>query len=162
MGNRTWIYHTTEEPKIIDADDKESFYEDGWCDSPAEFINLKDMGVDPDDVIAVQQLGDTVQGIVDSLNGALNLDEMNMMDIVKYASDHFGMELDIKKDISELRAEVLDAINGQKAEVPVMIKKMRKSALIEYASKHYDADLDDSKKVGELRAEVQAMIDDNS
>ena len=76
MSSKRWIYHETEKPKIIDSDKYESFYDDGWRDSPACFIKVADFDVDPDDDVAVQNLGDTVQGVVDALNGALNLDEM--------------------------------------------------------------------------------------
>jgi len=162
MGYRTWIYHKTEKPKIIDSDDYESFHEEGWRDSPAPFLSVKDFDVDPDDMAAVQQLGDVVQGIVDSLNGALNLDEMDVEGLEEYASEHFGQEIDVEKDIDELRVEIRAMIDGKKAEVVPIIKSMKAKALIKYAKDNFGQDLDKKQGVKALRVAVQAMIDGNS
>lgn len=162
MGHRTWIYHKTEQPKIIDSDERDKYFEDGWDDSPAKFISLKDFDIDPDDAIAVQNLGETVQGIVDAMNGALNLDEMEASEIKEYAHMHFGKEVDVEKDIEELRVEVRAMIDGKKAEVIPIIKKMKAPALVKYAKDKFGQDLDKKLGVKVLRVEVQAMIDGNS
>ena len=112
MGHRTWIYHKTEEPKIIDSDDRESFFEQGWRDSPAPFIKLADFDVDPDDQVAVQQLGDSVQGVADALNGALNIGEMDKDELIEYASESYGKDLDGRKGVKKLRVDVQAMIDG--------------------------------------------------
>jgi hypothetical protein len=112
MGFRQWIYHETEAPKIIDSDNFDLFYDEGWRDSPAPFIKVADFDLDADDAVGVQQLGDTVQGIVDSTNGALNIDKMKKAELFEYASDHFGVELDESMHLAQLRAEIKVLING--------------------------------------------------
>jgi len=162
MGHRAWIYHKTEQPKIIDSDDMEEYKEEGWRESPAPFLSVKDFDVDPDDMVAVQQLGDTVQGVVDALNGALNLDEMDIEGLEEYALEHFGQEIDAEKDIDELRVEIRTMIDGKKAEVVPIIKSMKAKALIKYAKDNFGQDLDKKEGVKALRVSVQAMIDGNS
>lgn len=34
MGHPTWVYHDTEEAKVVDSDDCETLVKDGWRDSP--------------------------------------------------------------------------------------------------------------------------------
>ena len=111
MGRR-WIYHATEEPKIIENEKFEAYEEKGWKDSPAYFIKLPDVGVDPDDHMAVQQFGEAVEGIKDSLNGALNINEMDKNDLEEYAREHFGTELDKRQKLKTLRKQVQALING--------------------------------------------------
>lgn len=109
---KRWVYHKTKEPIIVDADDAQSYYDKGWKDSPRLFVKTTDFGVDPDDHIAVQQLGEAIEGVADSLNGALNLGEMDKNELGEYASDHFGEDIDKRKNISKLRNEVQVMIDG--------------------------------------------------
>jgi len=37
MDNPTWIYHKTQEPRIVPASDCAAMYEQGWSDTPATF-----------------------------------------------------------------------------------------------------------------------------
>ena len=83
MKYRTWIYHKTEEPKIVFSDEVESYFKEGWADTPAKFIEL------PENDLAAQNTIDAVKGVTESLNGALNLDEMTKAELVKYAKKHF-------------------------------------------------------------------------
>jgi len=112
MGFRTWIYHETEEPKIIDSDDFEQYEKNGWADTPAKFIKLDDFGVDPDDHISVQQLGDAVEGVAKSLNGALNIWKMDKDELEEYAREHYGTELDKRQKLKTLRKQVQVLIDG--------------------------------------------------
>jgi hypothetical protein len=112
MGHRDWIYHDTEQPKIIDSDEMESYKEDGWRESPAPFIKIADFDIDPDDSVGIQQLGDTVQGVTDALNGALNIDEMDKDQLEEYALENFGIDLDKRKNEDKLRDEVRAMIDG--------------------------------------------------
>lgn len=107
---KCWIYHKTNEPKIVNSKDAQSFYDNGWVNSPAEFTKTTDFGVDADDPIAVQNLGETVEGLVDQLNGQLNLGEMKNRELIAYASKHFGKDIKGKKQI--LIAQIESFIHG--------------------------------------------------
>ncbi len=111
MGRR-WIYHETEDPIIIDNKEFEDYKEDGWKDSPASFIKLTDVGIDPDDAMAVQIFGESVEGVKNSLNGALNINKMTKKELEEYASEHFSTELDRRQKISTLRAQVNVLVSG--------------------------------------------------
>lgn len=106
---KCWIYHVTEEPQIVDADEAQSYYDDGWADSPANFIKTTDCGVDPDDEIGVQALGEAVEGVKDMANGALNLEEMKPKQLKAYAKTHFNKE--IKGHSKKLVKQIKDMIN---------------------------------------------------
>jgi len=41
MGHPQWIYHRTEEPRIIDSDDLAGYVEEGWATTPATFRQSK-------------------------------------------------------------------------------------------------------------------------
>ncbi|MCK5602176.1 hypothetical protein KAR91_09915 [Candidatus Pacearchaeota archaeon] len=110
--SKRWIYHKTDEPKIIENEEFESYEKEGWKDSPAHFIKLPDVGVDPDEPMAVQQFGEAVEGVVNSLNGALNIDEMDKHELEEYAREHFGAELDKRQKLKTLRKQVQTLIDG--------------------------------------------------
>ena len=112
MGHRTWIYHATEEPKIIDSDDFESHEEDGWRDSPAFFLKPEDFSIKDGDKKSSQDAADAIEGVKDSLNGALNLKHMNRSKLDEYASEHFDMEPDPTKSHKKVLKEVRAKING--------------------------------------------------
>lgn len=103
---KRWIYSATEEPKIIDNKEYDKYEKEGWLDTPASFIKLTDVGVDPDDSFAVQTFGESVEGVVESLNGQLNLEKMTKIKLAEYASDHYGCELDLKLKKKVLRGQV--------------------------------------------------------
>lgn len=108
--SRTWIYHATEEPKIVDMDEAQSYYDDGWKDSPIYFVKTTDFDVDPEDKMKVQHLGETIEGVKDALNGALNFGEMSHKELDEYADVNFGRKL--KGTLSD-KIEILeDLING--------------------------------------------------
>ena len=111
--SKKWIYHETENPFIIESEEFESYEKDGWRDSPAHFIKLTDHGIDSDDHMAVQQFGEAVEGVVDSLNGALNVDKMDKLELEEYAREHFGTELDRRQKIKTLRKQVHALISGE-------------------------------------------------
>lgn len=39
MSYKIWIYHKTEDPRIIDSEEWERYKEQGWSDTPATFKN---------------------------------------------------------------------------------------------------------------------------
>lgn len=112
MGYRTWIYHETEDPKIINSDNYDLFHEDGWRDSPACFVKVADFDVDPNDAAAVQNLGDTVQGVADALNDALNIGKMKKPELLEYADVHYGVKLNELKRVADLRKDLEALTNG--------------------------------------------------
>lgn len=118
---KMWIYHETEKPKVIDSSELKEYVDDGWADSPARFIKLDQFGIDkektdaldPEECAKAQQCLDSVEGVVRSLNGALNLDNMNKRELEIYAQDHFGVELDRRKKLKDLRAQVRSIIEAE-------------------------------------------------
>lgn len=48
MGQPTWIYHATEAAKIVDSDECEQHYKEGWADSPAAFKDEPETTSEPD------------------------------------------------------------------------------------------------------------------
>ena len=114
MSFRTWIYHETEEAKIINSNEREEYFSEGWADSPARFINLEDMGIDNDKIqdgdehetAKAQQALQAVDGVVDYLNGELNLDELTEEQLEKYLLKHFGEEADKRSTAKTLRVKI--------------------------------------------------------
>lgn len=111
--SKRWIYHATKKPFIIEDEEFESYEKDGWRDSPAHFIKLPDVGVDPDDAMAVQQFGEAVEGVKNSLNGALNVGKMDKLQLEEYAREHYDTELDRRQKIKTLREQVGALISGK-------------------------------------------------
>lgn len=106
-----WVYHETKEPMIVNANETESFYSDGWSDSPAKFIKTTDFGIEPEDEISVQQLGETIEGVKDMANGALNLKEMMAKELDGYAETNFNKKLKGKSKVKKIE-EIEAMING--------------------------------------------------
>lgn len=106
---KCWIYHATEEPKIVDADQATVFYGEGWEDSPAKFVKTTDFGVEPDDAIGVQALGETIEGVKDALNAQLNIGDMRPKELKNFALDHYGKE--IKGNREKLLKQVRELTN---------------------------------------------------
>lgn len=117
---KMWIYHESEKPKIISSEQLEDFIALGWADSPAQFIKLENFGIDkdktdkldPDECAKAQQSLEAVDGVVRSLNGALNIDSMTKRELESYAFEHFSVELDRRKKLKDLQAQVRSIIEG--------------------------------------------------
>jgi hypothetical protein len=107
---KRWIYHKTKEPKVINSDEFEIMKALGWSDTPADFILISDFGIDGDDPSQVQVLGEAIQGVKDAANGALNVGSMNKKELEDYAFTHFNVELDRRRSIKKLRAEVKELL----------------------------------------------------
>jgi len=108
---RCWVYHQTKAPKIVSKEVAEQLYAEGWADTPAEFVNWKDHGVELDDPFKVQQVVDAVDGVADCLNGELNLELMNKDQLEDYAKKHLGIDIDRRKGLKRLVEEVRTALN---------------------------------------------------
>lgn len=117
---KCWIYHETEAPKVINSADYEEHKEDGWRDTPAAFLKIEAVGLSQEKIDAgdeeenakAQQVFDAVEGVKESINGALNLDDMNKDEIASYALEHHGLELSKRKSLKNLRKIVREHING--------------------------------------------------
>ena len=108
---KMWVYHKTEDPQIISSDEQKDYESKGWSDSPAKFIKTTDFGIDPDDAMAVQGLGDTIEGVKNMANGAINIDIMDKKQLEAYAKLNFSVDIDRRKGIKSLRKEVHALIN---------------------------------------------------
>ncbi len=114
--SKTWIYHKTEEPKIINIDDRKSYQDKGWADSPAIFLNYKDIGLDPEkikvkdeeEIIKADQCFETVEGLVDLANGIIpsNLKDMTKNELETFAKKHFKVDLDRRKSRGKLIKQI--------------------------------------------------------
>ena len=109
---KTWIYHATLNPKVINSEDFEGYKDDGWSDTPATFAKIIDFGVDETDASAVQVLGEAIAGVADRLNGQLNIGEMDKMQLEEYALKHFNVDIDRRKGIRALRVQVKKLIEN--------------------------------------------------
>ena len=109
--SKCWVYHKTEEPKIVDRDEAQACYDNGWADSPAKFIKTTDFDVDPDNEIQVQQLGEAIEGVKDMANDALNIKEMSAKELSEFALKNFKKKLKSKTKPTRLK-EVEKLING--------------------------------------------------
>lgn len=109
--SRTWIYHKTEEPKIVYQHQAQDYFDKGWADSPARFVKLKDVGIDETDPIQVQQFGESMEGVKNAVNDALNLDDMTKRELVNYAKEHFDTDLD-KRDYKSTLIKTVRGLIG--------------------------------------------------
>jgi len=117
---KTWIYHETEKPKVINSDEYEKYNKEGWQDSPACFIDHADIGLDADKIkdsddeefIKATQVFKAVEGVVDCLNGELNLEVMSKNELEEYARKHLDTELDKRRSKKRLVAEIRELLNG--------------------------------------------------
>ena len=99
---KTWVYHATKAPKVINDSDYEQMTAQGWADSPAIFLKLETIGIsqekitngDVEEAAKAQQALDAVEGVKDYMNGSLNFSKMNKQELEDYAKQHFGVDLD--------------------------------------------------------------------
>ena len=119
---RRWVYHETEAPKIVEEAEAEALYKDGWADSPARFLKLESVGIDQAKTDAgdeqetrkAQSVLDSVQGITESLNGALNLDDMDRGELEEYVKEHHsGLKLDKRKSPENLVKQIREHIEAE-------------------------------------------------
>lgn len=107
---KTWIYHETEQPKIINSDQLTIFLGDGWEESPIKFVKTTDFGVEPDNKEGVQALGESIQGIKSALNDQLNIEAMQPKELKEFALIHHGLEIkgNREKLLKQVRALIDD------------------------------------------------------
>jgi hypothetical protein len=57
-------------------------------------------------------LGESIAGVVDRINGELNIGEMDKEELEKYALTHFNVDIDRRKGIRALRVQVKKLIEN--------------------------------------------------
>ncbi len=93
---RKYLYAEGKDPMIVDGCQEI----DGWHDSPLAFVKTTDFGVDPDDAVKVQCLGESIEGVKDCCNGLLNLHLMSLKQLREFANTNFkGIKARSKKGI---------------------------------------------------------------
>jgi hypothetical protein len=102
---KQWIYHKTKAPKVISSADYDELYHLGWRDTPAAFLKLESLGIEKHETEKAQQALEMVGGVVKSLNGQLNIGQMNKAELEDHIKEHFGIDIDRRKKLKELRKE---------------------------------------------------------
>lgn len=103
---KRWVYHQTEEPKVILNSQFSDYEDDGWADSPAKFHKIETFGVDAEDPQAVQALGDSIKGVKDRINGELNIGKMDKEELYQHALEHHDVTLNLDEGVRSLRKQV--------------------------------------------------------
>jgi hypothetical protein len=117
---KTWVYHATKSPKIIDSNEYEQMTAQGWADSPAIFLKLETIGIsqekikngDVDEAAKAQQALDAVEGIKDYMNGSLNFNKMNKQELEDFAKHHFGVDLDRRFKPDKMIKQIKDLMES--------------------------------------------------
>lgn len=102
---RKYLYAEDKSPMVVD----ECQDMDGWHDSPLGFIKTTDFGVDPEDKVKVQCLGESIIGVRDCCNGLLNLPLMTFKELREFAGVHFK---DVKARSKKALINKIEAKNG--------------------------------------------------
>ena len=121
MPYRTWIYHATEQAKIIDKKDFKKYEKEGWRDSPATFLKVEGVGIsqkkiddgDSNELMKAQQVTSAISTTKDHLNDMLNLKKMTKRELGETAFRLFGVNLDEQVKKAELIKQI-EALNGAK------------------------------------------------
>jgi len=108
-----WIYSKDNTPIIIEDEDFESYEGDGWYDSPLKFIKISDHGIDVEDPTAVQNFGEAIEGVKNSMNCSLNIDDMDKYELIEFAAVHHGCELDSYRRENTLRNQTYALVYGE-------------------------------------------------
>ena len=109
-----WVYHETEQPKIIKADEFDKHLTDGWDDNPARFVKFEDIGISrekikEDDIqekIKAQQAVQCVSEIAKYMNSVINLDYMNKNELIEFADYQFDLKLKRQHSLKLMREKI--------------------------------------------------------
>lgn len=103
----TWLYHSDHEPKIFEGDEAiEEAQADGWEDSPAKCKGFLDkIGVDPDNTLQVQFVGEVTEQAAEVTNLLENIDALDKPGILRLATLHLAEDWSGKRTgLDKLRA----------------------------------------------------------
>ena len=110
---RAYVYHATEPPKMVYSEDVQEWYDKGWKSSPAYFFDMKEHGLDNENEALAQATGDSIEGVKNAVNDALNLRLMTKREIVSYAKKNLKLNLSVETLKSVLIREVEDCLNSE-------------------------------------------------
>ncbi len=89
---KMYIYHLTEQPKVIPVTDEAIWLELGWKSNPGEIPGALDhFKIDPEDSANIQTVGEAIKHFTDQMNGYLNLEEMNPKKMRSHALKYYGL-----------------------------------------------------------------------
>lgn len=113
-----WVYHKTEEPKIIKDEEFEKHETEGWRDTPAAFLDVKKVfNVDPEDKLSVQLVGQAVEGMAKMLNQEINVDTCDdRSDLLDYADKRFNLNFSGYKKIETIRRKIKERLDDSQSE----------------------------------------------
>jgi hypothetical protein len=117
---KSWIYHKTEQPKIIEESDYPEYEKDGWRDSPASFLLQSDFGIDREKMIdgdvqesmKAQQVYDAINGVRDYCNDVINLDFFTKKRLAEFAKKHLQTELNLNATKPTLLEKIRSKLGG--------------------------------------------------
>jgi hypothetical protein len=91
---RAYVYHSDHDPKMVYLEDAQDYYDDGWKDSPAKCKGfLSKVGIEPDDSVGIQTMGEVSEKVKDYTNDTLNLHLKSAKELKAYAALHLhGMK----------------------------------------------------------------------
>lgn len=113
---KAWRYHAEHEPRIFTGDEEiKSAESKGWKDSPAKCDGFLDkIGVDPDNKLQVQYVGDVSEQTAEVINLIENIDTLDREGILKLATLHFVEDWSERRGVEKMRnamRKLLDADN---------------------------------------------------
>ena len=112
-----YVYKDGKEPEIIDVSNKEDWFKKGWFDTPAKVKGVLDgFNVEPGDEMAVQLVGETIEGVKNYLNGYLNLDIMQKKDLLEFGGKHLGTEFNKRATKVFILGKIRGLINDNSTE----------------------------------------------
>ena len=97
-GEKRWIYHSTEKPKIVLESEAEKFYADGWAKTPAAFKK--------------ETLSNEIKT---ALDGLVRLESMKKTELLEFAENSFGEKLNQALNKQELIDAILTIAEEKKA-----------------------------------------------
>lgn len=103
---RAYLYKKDKPPIIVNVDEIGTYKADGWEDSPIPFILTTDFGVDPEDEVKVQCLGESIQGVANYMNDSLNLGLMKLGRLKIFAEENLTDNLKKFRTKKELLPEI--------------------------------------------------------
>lgn len=113
MIYKTWVYHSEHEPKIVNSDEAEVLYGEGWEDSPAKCKGFLDkVGVMPDDTMSIQTVGTITENIKDAANLEINLESLDRAEMIELADKRFGEDWSKKRGVDKMRKLAERRLNG--------------------------------------------------
>lgn len=110
-NTRTWMYHAEHEPRIFETKEAATEAEaDGWKDSPAKCDGFLDkIGVDPDNKLQVQYVGEVAEHTAETLNLLENIDTLEKAGLVRLAQLRFSEDWSGKRLGADKMREAITA-----------------------------------------------------